>query len=268
MDRNYRYYASLAREAAAAAADLVGQAFRVHDREAEQKADGSFVTKTDLASQAIIASVLMAATPDFGFYAEEATAAERTRSDYTWIVDPIDGTHNFHYGVPLFAVQIALEHRGQVVAAAMALPAEDLILDAWRGGGAYANGERLAVSSRAMGEGLLLLETRWSDADLVIARAFKDKTHDLRVIASSCASLAYIALGRADMLVDWDDKPWDLAGGALLVEEAGGVVTDLNGGPFRVYDPKCLASNGVDHAGFVRDVVATNAFTNLPILAA
>lgn len=253
-------FATLAREAVLAASPIVSDAVRAAERPADVKMDGSLVTQTDLASQEAIAAVLHAATPQFGFYAEETAPSARTLSDFNWIVDPLDGTHNFHFGFPMFAIQVALEHRGHVVAAAMSLPMENLILHAWRGGGSYANGRRISVSKRQMSGALMLVEPRWTQPDFDTLRCFKGNVRAIRVVSSSCISLAYIALGRADLLVDWDDKPWDLAAGTLLVEEAGGRVTDLQGGPFRVYDPRCLASNGVDHDDFIKRVVASRAF--------
>lgn len=263
MKHSDQGFAIIAKEAASAASALIMEAFQNPSRTANEKSDGSYVTATDCAVQAAIIEILMKATPDFGLYAEESDAADRVRKDYTWIVDPVDGTHNFHYGIPCFASQIALEHNGRVVAAAMALPAEGLILHSWRGGGSYANGERLKVSNRPMRKGVLLLETRWSDADLQVAKAFRGEAHDIRVISSSCASLAYIALGRADMLIDWDDKPWDLAAGTLLVDEAGGATTDLSGGAFNVYEPRCIATNGVCHPDVLARVTASGAFSHL-----
>lgn len=263
----FQEFAQLAERAARSAATIVEAAARGETRDALSKADGSLVTATDFASQRRIEEILRAATPGFGFYAEEEDLARRTRGDYTWIVDPLDGTHNFHFGFPLFAIQVALEHRGEIVAAAMALPMEGLVLHAWRGGGSYANGRRLRTSQRPIPDSLMLIEPRWAEADLAVVRHFREQVRGIRVISASCVSLAYLALGRADLLVDWDDKPWDLAAGTLLVEEAGGTVTDLEGGPFRVFDPKCLASNGQDHARFVAEIIASGAFAALPAAA-
>lgn len=256
-------YAQLAARAVRSANMIVTAALLGRDRKAQHKTDGSLVTATDFASQRAIESVLRDATPNFGFYAEEDEIAPRSRAEYTWIVDPLDGTHNFHFGFPMFAIQVALEHCGVVVAAAMSLPMENIVLHGWRGGGSYANGQRLNVSQRAMADGLMLIEPRWGEVDIATVLHFKDRVRGIRVISSSCVSLAYVAMGRADMLVDWDDKPWDLAAGTLLVEEAGGVVTNLEGGAFRVFEPRCLATNGEDHNVFVQEVAASRAFANL-----
>ncbi len=259
---DYTTFANLAQDAVAAAAGLVAEAFRGPGLPRIRKDDGTYVTDADIAAQATIEAILRSATPDFGLYAEETVESERSCDQFTWIVDPIDGTSNFMNGVPLFAVQAALEHRGEVVAAALALPAEDIILVEAKGAGCMANGRKVAVSDRReFGAGIAIIESRWSETDFDIARALRNDVREIRTIASSGVSLAYVAMGRADMLVDWDDHPWDVAPGALLVTEAGGTITNLEGGDFAVYEPKCLASNGHLHEQLVQHIGDTNVFT-------
>lgn len=261
---DYAHFARVARTAVEAAAAPVSDAFRSKSLNATRKGDGTFVTDADIVAQQAIEAVLREATPDFGLFAEETPPASRMRAEYTWIVDPIDGTANFMHGVPLFAIQVALERDNEIVAAAMALPAENLILTAAVGQGCTSNDRVVKVSGpRVFGNGILLLESRWSEIDFKVARAFRDEVREIRTIASSGVSLAYVALGRAEMLVDWDDHPWDLAAGTLFVREAGGRITSLDGSEFQVFSPKCLASNGHVHDELVKRVGRSNAFRSM-----
>jgi len=219
------------------------------------KEDQSWATVTDLACERAIVEMLAAATPDFGFYTEEEVVTPRERRAYTWLIDPIDGTHNFHYGLPCFAVQVALEHQGCVIAGAIALPAEGITVRAALGAGCWANGDRVRVSSRPSEAGLLLLENAWTDIGLRVAHACRSRFNDLRVIGSSCASLAYVAIGRADAVIAPGIKPWDVAAGSLMVQEAGGRVTNLRGGTLDLYAPDCMASNAIAHAPMLEALV-------------
>lgn len=247
MTDTYSSYLAIAKEAAQEASALVLRSFRTSDRSATEKADKTLVTETDTASERAIVEVLNRHTPTFGIYAEEEATGKRGRKEYTWIIDPLDGTHNFHFGVPYFAVQIALEHKGKIVTAVTALPTEGIILTAIEGHGCFANDQRVHVSKRPLKEGLLLMETYWDATDRKILDAFALEAHGMSVLNSASSSIAYIAMGRADVFIDRVDKPWDTAAGCLLVQEAGGKVTNLQGKPFDVYESQCVASNGVDH---------------------
>jgi myo-inositol-1(or 4)-monophosphatase len=246
MSASASSHLSIAKEAVAEATRIVLRAHRLQEFEASRKSDNSYVTRADLASEQAIVEVLRRATPNFGIYAEEGSRT-RTDREYAWIVDPLDGTHNFHHGLPTFAIQVALEHQGHILVAVISLPLEGLVLHASRGCGCYANDAPVRVSSRRLEDSLLLLETSWDSLDLRLLSACAPAVHDIRVLGSACTSMANVALGRADFVIDRVDQPWDLAAGSLLIEEAGGKVTNLRGGPFAVYAPECLASNGHDH---------------------
>jgi myo-inositol-1(or 4)-monophosphatase len=246
MDSALRSYASLAEEATFEASKVVLAAHRNPQR-ITKKADDTYVTETDKESEQVIINFLKQHTPEFGIYAEEETNGSLERKEYTWIIDPLDGTDNFYLGFPHFAVSIALEHNGEIIAAATALPLEGLMLTATKSGGFFVNKEQTYVSKRPLSEGLLLIDTYWDFMDYRVFKQFSPKVRNLGVLNSACTSIAYVAMGRADMFIDRVDKPWDIAAGSLFVQEAGGKITNLQGGTFDLYKPECVASNGVAH---------------------
>ncbi|MEM9798022.1 MAG: inositol monophosphatase family protein [Pseudomonadota bacterium] len=201
------------------------------------KGPGDFVSKADLAAEEIIRTTLTEARPNYGWLAEES-GAEVPGKDPTrrWIVDPLDGTTNFLHGMPHWAVSIALEHKGQIVAAVIFDAAKDEMFMAEKGAGAWLNGNRLRVSGRQE-----MLECVFATGI-----PFGGKTtlpamlHDLAHLMPLCAGLrrwgaaaldlAYVAAGRFDGFWERELQPWDIAAGILLVREAGGFVEPLRPG--------------------------------------
>ena len=171
-----------------------------------------------------------------------------------WVVDPLDGTTNYAHGFPMFCVSIALEIEGRVDVGVVYDPMRDELFTATRGGGAHLNGKPIKVSEETeLGESLIATgfpyDLRTSDVNnLDHWNAMIYKVQAVRRAGSAALDLCYLATGRFDGFWELKLHPWDVAGGGLIVEEAGGKVTDLAEGPFSVYSQEILASNGNIHS--------------------
>lgn len=207
------------------------------------------VTAADRASEAIVVERLRAAFPSATMLAEESGTSAGT-SDERWIVDPLDGTTNFAHGYPIFCVSIGYERAGEIVAACVYAPALGECFAAERGAGATRNGERIAVSRIAhLGDAMTC--TGFHPADYArngrFFEAVSNRAQAVRRDGSAALDLAYTACGRFDGFWEFDLSPWDVAAGWLLVTEAGGCVTRIDGGAHAVDARSILATNGRIH---------------------
>jgi myo-inositol-1(or 4)-monophosphatase len=222
------------------------------------KGPRNFVTAADHRAEAIVREELARARPDYGFLGEEGGAHPGTDRTHRWIVDPLDGTTNFLHGIPHFAVAIALERNGTVVAGLVYNPANDEMFVAERGKGAFLNDKRMRVAARQrladaiVGCGL----PHHGRGDLALARneiaATQRAFAGLRRYGAAALDLAWIAAGRLDAYWERDLSPWDLAAGALLVREAGGFVTDIDGGDAILQKGNVVAGNETMHRELLR----------------
>ncbi len=199
------------------------------------KGPGDFVTLADKKAEKTLFEELARARPGYGFLMEEGGAVPGTDLAHRWIIDPLDGTTNFLHGLPIFAISVALERDGQLVAGLVYNPATDDMFVAERGQGAWCNNRRLRVAPRAaLSEALVacgiphLGKARQhprfkEELAAVIARA-----NGVRRLGAAALDLAYTAAGRFDAYWERDLQPWDMAAGVVLVREAGGFVTDLD----------------------------------------
>jgi myo-inositol-1(or 4)-monophosphatase len=217
----------------------------------------NLVTEADLASEKEILGILKRRFPGAAILAEEA-GEESGRPDARFIIDPLDGTTNFAHGYPVFAVSIAFESVGaaggpEVTAGVVYDPLREELFTAARGRGAFSNGRRLTVSSTPkLDEALLCTGFPYDlkqdlTANLRLFSRFMAASRAIRRDGSAALNLCYVAAGRFDGF--WEEKlgPWDTAAGALIVEEAGGRVSDLDGGPFRYRSGAVVASNPILH---------------------
>jgi len=234
--------------AAAVAADLIRGSYRA-DVGVRTKSDGSPVTETDVAAEQAIRKLVLGRFPEDGFYGEE-TAADRMDAEHLWIVDPIDGTKSFVRQYPMFSTQIALMRQGRLELGVSCAPVYGEIAWAERGRGAFLDGERLAVSR--IGElGQATLSTgnlrtlaagpRWPALGRLVTRldrirGFGDFLH-----------YHLLAAGKIEAVIESDIGILDIAALCVIVEEAGGRVTDLEGAPIGLQSNSILASNGVLH---------------------
>ncbi len=251
-----------AREAGRVLAEKFGRALQVSN-----KGDIDLVTESDLASEKLIVERIRSYYPRHAILAEESGASparegagrssSSSSSDYKWIIDPLDGTTNYAHGYPVFCVSIALEHEGRIVVGVIYDPTRDELFAAERGEGATLNGRRIRVSETDdLNRALLCTGFPYDVRERgEFARHFTNfimHAQAVRRDGSAALDLAYVACGRFDGFWEEGLRPWDVAAGTLLVEEAGGRVTHYDGAPFNVYTPPIVASNGLIHDEVLR----------------
>ncbi|MFN3512659.1 MAG: inositol monophosphatase family protein [Phenylobacterium sp.] len=201
-----------------------------------RKAPADFVSAADLRAEQVLFEALSKARPGYGFLGEERGLVEGTDKTHTWIVDPLDGTTNFLHALPHFAVNIALQREGQIVAAVTYNPVTNELFWAERGKGCYLNDKRLRVAQRQrldeslLATGIPFLGHGQHARFLKELHQISQRVAGVRRFGSAALDLAYVAAGRYDGYWERDLKPWDLAAGLLLVHEAGGKTTDAEGG--------------------------------------
>ena len=198
-----------------------------------EKAANDYASEVDHAAEEAIIRVLHEAYPAHSILAEESGASGK--SEFQWIIDPLDGTTNFLHGFPQYAISIALAQKGVLSQAVIYDPVRNDLFTASRGRGAYLNDKRLRISKRIklqqslLGTGFPFREFSQIDAYLAMFRDLTQKTAGLRRAGSAALDLAYVAAGRLDGFWEFGLSPWDMAAGSLLITEAGGLVGDLEG---------------------------------------
>jgi len=223
------------------------------------KGPRNFVTAADRKAEAIVREELAKARPDYGFLGEEGGAHTGADQTHRFIVDPLDGTTNFLHGIPHFAVSIGLERAGVIVAGVVYNPANDELFVAERGKGAFLNDKRLRVAARArMAEAIVAcgMPHYGRGGDLALARAeiagAQREFAGLRRYGAAALDLAWVAAGRLDAYWERDLSPWDMAAGSLLVREAGGFVSDCDGGEDMFKKGQIVAGNDTMHRELLR----------------
>jgi myo-inositol-1(or 4)-monophosphatase len=217
------------------------------------------VTEADLAAERFIIERIQTHYPRHSILAEEsgATVSVEHSSEFKWIIDPLDGTTNYAHGYPCFCVSIALERAGQIIIGVIYDPLRDEMFAAERGEGATLNGRRIRASevedlSRAMVCTGFPYDVRDRGDFARHFASFIMHAQAIRRDGSAALDLAYVACGRFDGFFEEGLRPWDVAAGVLMVEEAGGRISDFNGQPFNVYTPPILVSNGLIHEEMMR----------------
>jgi myo-inositol-1(or 4)-monophosphatase len=222
------------------------------------KGPRNFVTAADRRAEEVVREELAKARPDYGFLGEEGGTHFGADKTHRWIVDPLDGTTNFLHGIPHFAVSIALERGGAIVAGVVYNPANDEMFLAERGKGAFLNDRRLRVAARQrLNEAIVACGMpHYGRGDLALARheiaAAQQHFAGLRRYGAATLDLAWVAAGRLDAYWERDLSPWDLAAGSLLVREAGGFVSDLDGGEAIFAKGQIVAGNETMHRELLR----------------
>ena len=214
-----------------------------------KKAPADFVSAADLKAEQTIFEALAKARPGYGFLGEERGLIEGTDKTHTWIVDPLDGTTNFLHAIPHFAINIALEREGQVVAAVTYNPITNELFWAEKGKGAFVNDHRLRVAARTrldeavLATGIPFLGHGQHARFLKELHQISQRVAGVRRFGAAALDLAYVAAGRFDGFWERDLKSWDVAAGLLLVTEAGGKVTTADGGDDMLEAGTILAAN-------------------------
>jgi len=247
------------------AARKAGRALVKDFREVEQlqvssKGPGDFVSRADLAAEALLKQELLGARPNYGWLAEEGAEIEGKDPTRRWIVDPLDGTTNFLHGMPHWAVSIALEHKGEVVAGVVFDAAKDEMFAAEKGQGAWLNESRLRVSGRATMQECVFA----TGIPFGAKKTLPAMLHDLSALMPQCAGLrrwgaaaldlAYVAAGRFDGFWERELSPWDVAAGIILVREAGGFVEPLHPRREIFETGAIIAANGAIFEKFAKEL--------------
>ncbi|NBW53200.1 MAG: inositol monophosphatase [Betaproteobacteria bacterium] len=193
-----------------------------------------FVSEVDVAAERVIIETLKDAYPTHGFLGEESGSTSY-QSDFIWIIDPLDGTTNFLHGFPQYCVSIALQHKGEITQAVIYEPNRNDLYTATKGRGAFLNDKRIRVSKchklqdALIGTGFPFRDFKYLDDYLNMFKSMIQKTTGIRRAGSAALDLAYVASGALDGFWEIGLSPWDIAAGGLLIQEAGGIVTDLSG---------------------------------------
>ena len=215
------------------------------------------VTNCDTLSQKMIFERLTAAFPGHGILAEEGLS-HAIDSEYRWVVDPLDGTTNFAHRLPFFCVSMALEHRGKIILGVVYDPVRDEMFTAAAGRGAYLNGKKIRVSVISnLTRGLVATGFPYDVRESRINNIrhfnnFLTRAQAVRRLGSAAIELCYVGCGRLDGFWELKLKPWDASAGGLIVQEAGGKVTDFAGGAYNPYHPEVLGPNGLIHEAMRR----------------
>jgi myo-inositol-1(or 4)-monophosphatase len=248
--------------------------------ETEYKGDVDLVTVADRTVEKLIRTRLGEAFPEHGVYGEEGPR-ERMEGEFRWYVDPLDGTTNFAHGFPQFCVSMGLERRpagagqeedGTIVSGVIYDPMRDELYTAERGRGAWLNGKPIHVSRIAfLAESLVSTgfpsRKRHDSPNIHFYHEFTLRSHGVRRAGSAALDLAFVASGRLEAFWEFNLNPWDTAAGILLVQEAGGLVTDFAGGAFQLNSSEVLASNGLIHeelVGLFKDMFAGRNLSPIP----
>ncbi len=221
----------------------------------EYKGDVDLVTAADRASEKLITEHIRKQWPTHDLMGEEGATRE-TGSDYRWYIDPLDGTTNFAHGFPVFCVSLALEFKGERIAGVLYDPTRDELFAAEKGSGAFLNDRPMHVSKVDRIEECLAgtgfpSHKRHKNPNIHFYHEITLHTHGVRRAGSAALDLGFVAAGRLDAFWEFNLNPWDTAAGVLLVQEAGGRVTDMSGGPWQLNSRETLASNGIVHEAFI-----------------
>ncbi|OGX31947.1 MAG: hypothetical protein A3G37_00980 [Omnitrophica WOR_2 bacterium RIFCSPLOWO2_12_FULL_46_30] len=219
-------------------------------REVSSKGDRSLATDIDKKAEKLIIDTIKKKFPAHGILAEESGKSGLSR-EYLWVIDPLDGTHNFIRDINIFGVSIGVVYRNKFIAGIIYIPCGDELYIAEKGSGAYKNNRKISVSSK---EGLKDCSISFDSSIRYSPRmmsktlgALAKEVFNVRMLGSSARVLSYIAEGKLDGAVEFYDYPWDFAGGACIIEEAGGKLSGLRGKPLTYKNIGYIASNGLIH---------------------
>jgi myo-inositol-1(or 4)-monophosphatase len=246
-------------EVATEAARRAGIVIKAHFREetlVHYKGRANIVTDIDLQSETSLKSLIQAEYPDHSILSEESPAIH-SNSSYKWILDPLDGTNNYSFGIPFFCIVIALTKGKDVLLGIVYDPLRDEMFSAEKGKGAALNNVAIHVTGKkTVKDSLIGLDLGYVDEkgkrSLEFITSLWPKMYAYRIMGSAALGMAYTACGRLDLYFHFLLYPWELACGSLLVSEAGGVVTDLEGKPVNTGGGSVIASNKATHSDFLR----------------
>ena len=238
----------LAKQAALAAGRILMDNFGSVSK-VSKKSDGSLVTNVDIEVDRGIVSLIRDKFPEHSILTEE-TPEINGKSEYRWIIDPLDGTHNYFHGIDIFGVSICITHLDDPVIGIIYLPATGKLYCCEKGSGAYLNGKKIQVSGRKLEDACISHNSSFRRDSKRMLEGFGrlvDSVFNIRMFGACVRGLSSVAEGKVDADIQYNVKPWDLYGGALIVEEAGGKVTDFSGRPWYLSSGPYISSNGLIH---------------------
>ena len=221
---------------------------RVKAKDIETKSLNSLVSYVDKTAEEKLVSALSELLPDSKFLTEEETVTQE-EGEFRWIIDPLDGTTNFLHQLPFFSISVALQHHGKTVLGIVYEVNQKECFYAWKGGGAFLNGNPISVTDTQRIEeslvatGFPYYDYTYMSAYFEVLEYLMLNTRGIRRFGSAALDLAYVACGRFDAFFEYSLNPWDVAGGAFLVQEAGGKLSDFSGGTDYLFGKQILASN-------------------------
>jgi myo-inositol-1(or 4)-monophosphatase len=225
----------------------------------ETKGLNDLVSYVDKQAEKMIVDQLSMILPEADFITEEGTA-HISGKEYTWIIDPLDGTTNFIHGLPIYSVSIGLRYKEEIVLGVVYEVNFDECFYATKGGGAFCNDNQISVSTaKTLGESLIGTGFPYSafgqiDNYLAVLRLLMEKCHGLRRVGSAAVDLCYVACGRLDGFFEYDLKPYDVAAGIIIIQEAGGRVSDFEMGDDFLFGKKIVATNALIHEELGHDI--------------
>jgi myo-inositol-1(or 4)-monophosphatase len=239
----------LAREAAVEAGDFLSDNFG-NISKIEKKGDRNFATNLDKEAESMIIAKIKSQFPNHGIIGEES-GKSNVDSEYLWIIDPLDGTHNFMRKINIFGVSIGIVHKDAFVGGVIYMPKDKELYVAEKGGGAYKNGNKIHVSGNSEFKDCSISfdsSIRYApDVMLGVLGDLAKEVFNVRMFGSSVRVLSYVAEGVLDFAVEFHDRPWDFSGGVCIIEEAGGKLSTLKGDTLTYKDIGYIASNKVIH---------------------
>jgi len=227
---------------------ILGERLKLKTEAVEVKGLNDFVTYVDKKSEQLLVDGLSKLIPESGFIAEENTS-DKVGATYNWIIDPLDGTTNFIHGVTCFCISIALQKDDKTVIGVIRELNMNECFYSWEGSPAFMNGEKISVSATPkikdalLGTGFPYYDYKHLDAYMDLFKYLMQHSHGLRRPGSAAADLAYVACGRYDGFYEYSLKPWDVAAGAFLVQQAGGKVSDFSGGNNYLFGQEIISGN-------------------------
>ena len=225
----------------------------------ETKGIHDYVTYVDKGAEEKLIKGLSHILPGTGFITEEETT-ERIKKEYTWIIDPLDGTTNFIHGLPPYSISIALMKEERIILGLVLEIVSEECFYSWNSGSAFMNGEEINVSkTSSIKEALVATGFPYSDFErfspfMDSLKYFMRNTHGIRRLGSAAVDLVYLACGRLDAFWEYSLNPWDVAAGAFIIQQAGGLVSDFSGGPNFLFGKEIVASNSLVFNEFLKYV--------------
>ncbi|MCS6807309.1 MAG: inositol monophosphatase family protein [Bacteroidota bacterium] len=251
--QSHDHLLSIAQKAALEAGNMLKEAFGTSFRIDSKEGRHNLVTEYDHRAEDMIISCIHSAFPDHIFLAEESGSTGAPADTIRWIIDPLDGTVNFAHSIPIFCVSIAAEQSGKLLCGVIYAPMTSELFTGTHGGGAYLNGQALSVSTTDNLEDAILVTgfpyNAWENPQNCIDHfsRFVRMGLPVRRLGSAALDLAYLAAGRFDGYWEVSLNAWDVAAGKLLLQEAGGMITQYDGSPHNLYNGTMLATNGRIH---------------------